>query len=146
MTELTLPFLGPERAAWQYPFGSLARNGAQLCFGSDWPVSSPNPMWEMHTAVNRTTSPQYPFRGPDTGTPFLPGERIGLPAALAAFTIGSAYVNHDEREAGSVEPGKRADLVVLDRNLFTQPAAEIALAQVDLTLVDGAVVHARPGA
>ncbi len=146
MTELTLPFLGPERSAWQYPFGSLARSGAQLCFGSDWPVSSPNPMWEMHTAVNRTTAPDYPFRGPDTGTPFLPGERIGLPAALAAFTIGSAYVNHDERDAGSVEPGKRADLAVLDRDLFAQPAAEIALAEVDLTLVDGTVVHARPGA
>jgi hypothetical protein len=146
MTELTLPFLGPERSAWQYPFGSLAASGAQLCFGSDWPVSSPNPMWQMHTAVNRTTSPGYPFRGRDTDTPFLPGERIGLPAAIAAFTIGSAYVNHDERDAGSIEPGKRADLVVLDRDLFTQPAAEIALAEVDLTLVDGTVVHARPGA
>ena len=145
MTELTMPFLGPERSAWQYPFGSLAASGAQLCFGSDWPVSSPNPMWQMHTAVNRTTSPEYPFRGPETDKPFLPGERIGLPAAIAAFTMGSAYVNHDERDAGSVEPGKRADLVVLDRNLFTQPAAEIALAEVDLTLVDGAVVYARPG-
>ncbi len=145
MTELTLPFLGPERSAWQYPFGSLAASGAQLCFGSDWPVSSPNPMWQMHTAVNRTTAPGYPFRGPDTDTPFLPGERIGLPAAIAAFTMGSAYVNHDERDAGSIEPGKRADLVVLDRDLFAQPAAEIALAEVDLTLVDGTVVHARPG-
>jgi predicted amidohydrolase YtcJ len=100
----------------------------------------------MHTAVNRTTAPEYPFRGPDTDDPFLPGERIALPAAIAAFTMGSAYVNHDERDAGSVEPGKRADLVVLDRNLFTQPAGEIALAQVDLTLVDGTVVYARPGA
>src|SRR5262249_31985514 len=83
---------------WQYPFGSLAASGAQLCFGSDWPVSSPNPMWQMHTAVNRTTSPGYPFRGPETGTPFLPGERIGLPAAIAAFTMGSAYLNPDARD------------------------------------------------
>ena len=141
MTELTVPFLGPERAGWQYPFGTLAASGAQLCFGSDWPVSSANPMWEMHTAVNRTAPPGYPYGGPDSDEPFLPAERLSLPAAIAAFTIGSAYINHDEQEAGSVEPGKRADLVVLDRNLFAQPTTEIGLAQVDLTLVDGAVVH-----
>src|SRR6266851_4043979 len=64
MTELTLPFLGPERSWWQYPFGSLLRSGAQLCFGSDWPVSSPNPLWELHTAVNRTVPPGYPYAGP----------------------------------------------------------------------------------
>ena len=145
MTELTLPFLGPERSAWQYPFGSLARSGAQLCFGSDWPVSSPNPLWQIHTAVNRTTAPATPTVARAPSTLFLPGERIALPAALAAFTIGSAYVNHAERDAGSIEPGKRADLVVLDRNLFAHPADEIALAEVDLTLVDGPVVHARPG-
>ncbi len=141
MTELTVPFLGPERAGWQYPFGSLAASGAQLCFGSDWPVSSPNPMWEMHTAVNRTAPPGYPYGGPGSDEPFLPAERLSLPAAIAAFTIGSAYINHDEREAGSIEPGKRADLVVLDRNLFALPATEIGLAQVDLTIVDGVMVH-----
>jgi predicted amidohydrolase YtcJ len=143
MTDLTVPFLGAERSGWQYPFASLAASGAQLCFGSDWPVSSPNPMWELHTAVNRTVPPGYPYGGPESGTPFLPAERLSLPAAIAAFTIGSAYVNHDERDAGSVEPGKRADLVVLDRNLFAQPTSEIGLAEVDLTLVDGHVVHAR---
>ncbi len=145
MTGLTLPFLGPERAGWQYPFGSLAASGAQLCFGSDWPVSSPNPLWLIHTAVNRTPPTGYPYLGPDSGEPFLPAQRLSLPAAIAAATIGSAYINHDEREAGSIEPGKRADLVVLDRDLFTEPAAEIALAQADLTLADGVVVHARPG-
>ncbi len=66
-----------------------------------------------------------------------------LATALAAFTIGSAYVNHAEFESGSVEAGKRADLVVLDRNVFGHPVGEIALAQVDLTIVDGAVVYAR---
>jgi predicted amidohydrolase YtcJ len=143
MTELTLPFLGPERAGWQYPFGSLSRSGAQLCFGSDWPVSSANPLWEMHTAVNRTVAPGYPYAGTGGEEPFLPSERIDLATALAAFTIGSAYVNHAELETGSIEVGKQADLVVLDRNLFGQPADEIALAQVDLTIVNGAVVHAR---
>ena len=143
MTELTLPFLGQERAGWQYPFGSLSRSGAQLCFGSDWPVSSANPLWEMHTAVNRTVAPGYPYAGPGAGEPFLPSERIDLATALAAFTIGSAYVNHAELETGSIEVGKQADLVVLDRNLFGQPADEIALAQVDLTIVNGAVIHAR---
>jgi predicted amidohydrolase YtcJ len=144
MTELTLPFLGPQRAGWQYPFGSLARSGAQLCIGSDWPVSSPNPLWLIHTAVNRTTPPGYPYGGPDADVPFLPAERLSLPDAIAAATIGSAYVNRDEHEAGSIEPGKRADLVVLDRNLFAHPVTEIALAQPDLTLIDGTVVYARP--
>ena len=143
MTELTLPFLGRERAAWQYPFGSLSRSGAQLCFGSDWPVSSPNPLWEIHTAVNRTIPPGYPYGGAGTDEPFLPAERIDLATAIAAFTIGSAYVNHAELETGSIEVGKQADLVVLDRNLFGLPAGEIALAQVDYTIVGGAVVHAR---
>jgi predicted amidohydrolase YtcJ len=146
MTELTVPFLGPERAGWQYPFASLWRSGAQLCFGSDWPVSSPDPLWLMHTAVNRTVPPGFEHGGPRAGEPFLPAERVGLPTAIAAVTIGSAYVNHDDHEAGSVEAGKRADLVVLDRNLFAEPASQIAEARVDLTLVDGSVVHERAGA
>ncbi len=146
MTELTLPFLGPERSSWQYPFGSLRRSGAQLCFGSDWPVSSPNPLWELHTAVNRTVPPGYPYADPGAGGVFLPAERIDLATAIAAATIGSAYVNHDDHVAGSIETGKQADLVVLDRDLFARPADEIALAQVDLTIVAGRVVYERSGA
>jgi predicted amidohydrolase YtcJ len=143
MTELTLPFIGPERAGWQYPFGSLSRSGAQLCFGSDWPVSSPNPLWEIHTAVNRTIPPGYPYGTAGGDEPFLPAERIDLATALAAATIGSAYVTHAERETGSIEAGKRADLVLLDRNLFAHPADEIALAQIDLTICGGALIHTR---
>ncbi len=148
MTELTLPFLGPERASWQYPFGSLHRSGAQLCFGSDWPVSSPNPLWELHTAVNRTVPPDYPYADPAAGQGevFLPPERIDLATALAAATIGSAYVNHDDDVVGSIEAGKQADLVVLDRNLFAHPASEIALAKIDMTFVAGHAVYERAGA
>lgn len=144
MTELTLPYLGPQRSGWQYPFASLRRSGAQLAFGSDWPVSSPDPLAELHVAVNRTVPPGYAYGGAPDGEPFLPGERLDLPAALAAFTMGSAYVNHLDGETGSIEPGKRADLVVLDRNLFEHPVSEIGHAAADLTIVDGAVVHERP--
>ncbi len=63
MTELTLPFIGPERATWQYPFGSLVRSGAVLAFGSDWPVSTPDVLQEMHVAVNRTVPPDYLYGG-----------------------------------------------------------------------------------
>jgi predicted amidohydrolase YtcJ len=143
MTELTIPFIGPERARWQYPFGSLVRSGAVLAFGSDWSVSSPDPLWGIHVAVNRLPAPGYPYaEGADE--PFLPEERIDLPTAIAAYTMGSAYVNHLDRETGSIEVGKLADLVVLDRDPFAHPASEIGEARVLLTLVEGERVFEDP--
>jgi predicted amidohydrolase YtcJ len=136
MLNLTIPFLGPERSAWQYPFGSLVRSGARVAMGSDWSVSSPNPLWEMHVAVNRTSPPAYAYRE-DNPEPFLPDERLDLPTAIAGFTINAAYVNHLDAQTGSIEVGKRADLVVLDRNPFEHPADRIAEAKVVRTLVDG---------
>ena len=144
MTELTIPFIGPERATWQYPFGSLLRTGATMAFGSDWPVSSPNPLWEMHVAVNRVEPSDYPY-GPQGADPFLPQERIDLPEAIAAATIGSAYVNHLDDVTGSIEVGKLADLVVLDRDPFESPTTEIADARVLLTFVEGEKVFEAPG-
>ena len=140
MLHLTIPFLGPERSAWQYPFGSLVRSGAVLAMGSDWSVSSANPLWEMHVAVNRTAPSAYEYGG-GTGEPFLPHERIDLPTALAGFTINSAFVNHLDHLTGSIEVGKRADLAVLDRDLFAHPVEEIADASVMLTFVDGERVY-----
>jgi predicted amidohydrolase YtcJ len=146
MINLTIPFLGPERSTWQYPFASLARSGAVLAFGSDWGVSSPNPLWEMHVAVNRTAFPRYVYGGDDRAERdvFLPDERIDLPSALAAFTMGSAYVNHLDDVTGSIEVGKHADLVVLDRDLFSHPTSEIWQARVLLTLVEGERVFMDP--
>ncbi len=141
MDELTIPFLGEPRWRWQYPFGSLVRAGAVLAMGSDWSVSSPDPLEEIHVAVNRVMPPDYPHRV-EVREPFLPEERIDLPTAIAAFTIGSAYVNHLDEETGSIEVGKLADLVVLDRDLFAHPAEEISQASVVLTLVEGERVHA----
>jgi predicted amidohydrolase YtcJ len=146
MVELTLPFLGPERSGWQYPFGSLVRSGSRLCFGSDWPVSTPDVMAQIHVAVNRTEPPAHLDGGDASDAavadPFLPRERVDLETALAAFTMGTAYVNHLEHETGSITVGKRADLAVLDRDIFAMPVEEIGTTRVDLTFADGAIVHA----
>jgi predicted amidohydrolase YtcJ len=75
----------------------------------------------------------------------LPEERLDLPTALAAFTIGSAYVNHLDDVTGSIEIGKRADLTVVSENLFANPVEQIGEAHVDMTLVDGALVFERSG-
>lgn len=146
MVELTIPFLGPERSAWQYPFGSLVRAGATLAMGSDWSVSSANPLEEIHVAVNRAGFPDalYAPDGRSVTEPFLPEERLDLPTAIAAFTMGSAYVHHLEGTTGSIEKGKAADLVVLDRNLFEHPVEEIHAARVQLTLVGGQRVFTAP--
>ncbi|GAA1159195.1 hypothetical protein F4556_001683 [Kitasatospora gansuensis] len=134
MDELTIPFLGPERAAWQYPFGDLLRTGATLAAGSDWPVSSPDPLAGLHVAVNRAEP------GATDGRVFLPEQRLDLGTALAAYTAGSAHVNGTD-QAGSLRPGLLADLVVLDRDVFARPADEIAEARVERTYVGGQLVH-----
>jgi predicted amidohydrolase YtcJ len=136
MDELTLPFLGPERATWQYPFESLRRAGAVLVAGSDWSVSSPDPLLEIELAVNRVW---HESRG--TAEPFLPEQRLSLPDAIAAFTSGTAWINHLDDETGTLEPGKLADLAVLDRDLFDRGAGEIGEARVVATLVSGTAVH-----
>ena len=138
MDELTIPFLGPERAARQYPFGALLRSGARLAAGSDWPVSSPDPLQGIHVAVNRVAPG-------GSGPVFLPAERIGLMDALTAYTAGSAYANHLD-ETGSVRMGALADLTVLDRDPFAGPTEAIAGTKVALTYVGGELVHSAPDA
>lgn len=138
MVDLTVPFLGPERTAWQYPFGALHRLGTRLAFGSDWPVSSPDPLAELHVAVTRTPPGQ-----PDTDV-FLPEQRLDLPTALRAFTAGSAYVNHLDEVTGTIAVGKAADLVVLDRDILAEPA-HLDQAKALFTCVDGRPVHEAPG-
>jgi len=138
MDELTIPFLGDERATWQYPFGDLHRSGARLVMGSDWPVTSPDPLAAIHTAVTRTAYD-------DPRGPFLPEQAIDLATAFAAYTSGSAWVNGRDRTdgAGVLAPGHAADLVVLDRDPFTAPSGEIGAARVGSTWVGGLCVHGR---
>ena len=136
LDELTIPFLGPERSTWQYPFNALLRSGARLAMGSDWPVSSPNPLLEMEHAVTRVL-----YVGRDAKEPFLPEQRISLDEALAGFTTGTAFVNHSEAETGTIEVGKLADLAILDRDLFAPAAGPIGDAHVVATIVEGAFVY-----
>ncbi|MFI7588162.1 amidohydrolase [Spongisporangium articulatum] len=134
MTELTLPFLGPERSAQQYPFGSLAAAGARLAMGSDWPVSTPAPLAQIDVAVHRSEH--------GAAAPFLPEEALTLEQALTAFTAGSAFACHDD-DAGVLRAGSRADLAVLSSDLFAASDLAEALAEtrVELTVAAGRVVH-----
>jgi predicted amidohydrolase YtcJ len=136
MTEMTLPYLDPERASWQYPFADLARVGAHLAAGSDWPVSSPDPLAGIHVAVNRMVHGDPGRAGSE---PFLPEQALTVEQAFAAYTSGSAFVNHLDR-TGTLAPGRLADLAVLDRDPFLGEPGRIAEASVVSTWVEGARV------
>jgi len=138
ITELTIPFLGPERSSHMYAIKTLEDSGATVAFGSDWSVSSPNPFFQMGTAMQRICGPQG-----GNQPPFLPEQAITLAQALDAFTINAAYVNRDEKDTGSIETGKSADLAVLDRNAFDIPASEFTQTQVLVTLFEGKAVHGK---
>ena len=142
---MTMPFLGEERSEQQYPWEGLRAAGARLAGGSDWPVSAPDPLQQMHVGVNRSAPPGYTYADDGATEPFLPSQRLTLEAAVRAFTAGSAYVNHLD-DTGSIRVGNLADLVVLDRDPFANPPEEIGEARVLMTFVDGAQVYEAAGA
>jgi hypothetical protein len=134
MRDLTLPLLGEDRSGWQYPFAALQRV-TQLAAGSDWPVSSPNPLEQIQVGLTRVE--------PGSAQPPLVAEQaLDRVAAFEAFTAGSAFVNTDA-EAGRIAEGLRADLVLLGAELSTVADGELADVPVDLTVAAGRVVHER---
>jgi predicted amidohydrolase YtcJ len=114
------------------------KSGAVVACGSDWSVTSLNPLDAMQVGVTRRGLEEGP------GMAWIPEEAVDLPSMLAGYTINGAYVNFEEKETGSIEPGKAADLVVLDRNLFEIPPHEIHQAKVLLTLLEGKEVYRDP--
>ncbi|WP_232668708.1 amidohydrolase [Pseudonocardia sp. TRM90224] len=134
MDELTIPFLGAERAARQYPFADLLATGARMCAGSDWPVSSANPLDAMHVAVNRRAP------GKRTGPAFLPGQSLSARQFLDAYTAGSAWINHAEHETGRLDVGMLADFAVLDGDPLTVAPDRIGDTRVTATYVSGRAV------
>ena len=128
--------LGEERCRYEWPFRSLADAGAVLAFGTDFPVVYYNQFKGIYAAVARKN-----YDGTTAGVDN--GENLTLPEALRANTIGSAIVYGRDDEIGTLEAGKLADVIVLDRNLFTADVEEIKDAEVALTVMDGNVVYAR---
>lgn len=133
--DLTEPVLGPARSRWLYPIRSLHASGAVVAAGSDWSVSSPDPLRAMEVAVTRREP------GAPIGPGWIPGEQVDLPAIVAAYTIAGAYLSFEERDSGSIEVGKLADFVMLDRDIFGLPANAIHTAKVVWTVLEGKGVY-----
>ncbi|WP_327589497.1 amidohydrolase [Nonomuraea sp. NBC_00507] len=126
--------VGEERARWQYLFRSLREAGAPMAVGSDWPVTTFDPFEIVHVGVNRAEPGEM-------APPLDQAQRLGLDEMLWDYCYGSAFANFAENDVGTIEVGKVADLVVLDRDLHAVPASDIAEVSVRATVVRGEVVH-----
>ena len=133
-------YFGPQRMKILEPAGFLAEAGARIAFGSDWPVDALDQWFAFKVGVTRTNAPDVPaeYRGRLGDDPGLSRETV-----LRAATINAAYELHQDDSTGSLEAGKLADLIVLDRNPLTVPAQEIARTKVIETVVGGAVVYSQ---
>jgi len=129
--------IGPERAKSTYPFKSFLDAAVVMAFGSDWPVAPMDPLLGIYAAVTRRTLDEKNPEG------WVPAQKIPLEEAIKGFTCNGAFAEFADASKGSIEPGKLADFVVLDRNLFEIPAADIRNARVLMTIVNGKVVMRR---
>lgn len=135
-----LSAVGEERASRAWAWHSIAASGGHLAFGSDWPIVTLNPWEGIQNAVTRQTRDGQPEGG------WIPEQRITLAQAIAGYTVGAAYSGHREKQEGSIEVGKLADLILVSQNLFEIDPHKIADTQVLLTMVGGKTVYqAAPG-
>jgi Predicted metal-dependent hydrolase with the TIM-barrel fold len=132
--------IGPERARTTYAFRALLDTHARLAFGSDWPVAPATPLEGIYAAVTRRTlDDKYPGG-------WIPEQKITVEDALRAYTSGGAYASFDEREKGSLSPGKLADVVIIDRDLTKIAPETIREAKINYTIVGGRIVYHRNAA
>jgi predicted amidohydrolase YtcJ len=129
--------IGQHRCRYAYAWKSLLTNGAALAFGSDWPVVSMNPLLGIYAAITRRDTLGYPVTG------WFPQERLSLEEAIDAYTFGSAYAESMENEKGSLEPGKLADIVVLNKNLFEISPKQILKTKVIYTILGGQIIYSQ---
>jgi predicted amidohydrolase YtcJ len=133
------PYIGRRRWRWVYPAGSLARAGATLCGGSDWPVDPLLPFRQVEIAVNRKADEVYE----GYPKPLWAKEGLSLRASIAMHTRHSAFQLHQNRTTGQIRQGFAADLIVLDRDILDTRLKRVSNTNVDLTMVNGRVVHRR---
>jgi predicted amidohydrolase YtcJ len=129
--------IGADRASRTYAFRSLLDQKAALAFGSDWFVAPATPLEGIYAAVTRRTLDDRHPNG------WVPAQKITVDEALRAYTTGAAFAGFDEREKGTLEVGKLADFVMIDRDLTTIPPESLRDARVMLTVVGGRVVYER---
>lgn len=129
--------LGHQRARYSYAWRSFLDHGVMLAFGTDWPVAPLDPMPGLCAAVTRAT-----LDGKNAGG-WIPEEKITLPEAVEAYTFGAAFAEFQEREKGSIAPGKLADMIVLSENIFNMKTETIRNVKVETTIVGGKVVYER---
>jgi predicted amidohydrolase YtcJ len=127
--------VGAERARRAWSFHSIEADGGRLAFGSDWPVVTMNPWEGLQTAITRKTSEGKPEGG------FVPSEAVSLEDGIKAYTLGAAFAGRREKEEGSVEVGKLADMIIVDQDLFRLSALDIGKTKVLVTMVGGKVVY-----
>ena len=131
--------LGHERARYSYAWRSFLDHGVALAFGTDWPVAPLDPMLGLYAAVTRAT-----LDGKNPGG-WFPEEKITLPEAIEAYTMGAAFAEFQEREKGSITPGKLADMVILGDNVFDMKPEAIRNVKVEATITGGRVIYSRAG-
>jgi predicted amidohydrolase YtcJ len=132
--------IGAERGRWLEINGSFLDHGVMVAYGSDWFVTSPNPMDLIEAAVTRIR-PSLALDIKRESEPPLPGEEVNIVDAIASYTINGAFLNHQEETTGSIEVGKLADMTVLSENLFEVEPSRISETEILLTIMDGEIVH-----
>jgi predicted amidohydrolase YtcJ len=130
--------IGPDRASRAWVWRSIQQKGGALAFGSDWPVVTLNPWPGVQTALTRQTSEGNPPGG------FIPQQRLSLEDTIRGYTLGAAFAGRREKTEGSLEPGKLADFILLDRDLFKIEPSEIGKTEVLLTMAGGKIVYQSP--
>jgi predicted amidohydrolase YtcJ len=130
--------IGPERATRPWVWRSIQDKGGALAFGSDWPVVTLNPWRGVQTAVTRQTKEGEPADG------FVPQQRLSVEDTIRAYTLGAAFAGRREKSEGSIEAGKLADFIIVDRDLFKIKPSEIGKTEVLMTVVGGKIVYEAP--